>query len=72
MKNQKLLQKTPEVGDLLELYCKACEEGNVTRQDWPEAHFLDFFLYLLPCCLMDSWMVYVFGASGIAVSSIKF
>eukprot|EP00438_Fugacium_kawagutii_P018736 Skav212365 [mRNA] locus=scaffold3038:155752:165688:+ [translate_table: standard] len=23
-----------EVGDLLELYCKACEEGNVTRQDW--------------------------------------
>ncbi|CAK9006365.1 unnamed protein product [Durusdinium trenchii] len=22
------------VGDLLELYCKACEEGNVTRQDW--------------------------------------
>lgn len=23
-----------KVGDLLELYCKACEEGNVTRQDW--------------------------------------
>ena len=69
MKNQKLLQKTPEVGDLLELYCKACEEGNVTRQDWPEAHFI---LYLLPCCLMDSWMVYVFGVSGIRVSSIKF
>ena len=27
-----------KVGDLLELYCKACEEGNVTRQDWCGAH----------------------------------
>ena len=29
-----------QVGDLQELYCKACEEGDVIRQDWlqPEAY----------------------------------
>ena len=28
------------MGDLLELYCKACEEGNVTRQDWQRPQVL--------------------------------
>ena len=28
-----------QVGDLLELYCKACEEGDVIRQDWFQPKF---------------------------------